>query len=150
EYAFRHVLLRDVAYGQIPRGARGEKHQRGATWIESLGRPEDHAEMLAHHYLRALQYTTAAGREDPSLVERARYALRTAGDRALALAAYRSAARFYHAALELWPDDDGERVWLVVLYGRANYGADRTGVEMLEQGFTELRSRGDANGAAEV
>src|SRR5262249_25620967 len=79
EYAFRHVLLRDVAYGQIPRGARGEKHQRGATWIESLGRPEDHAEMLAHHYLRALQYTTAAGREDPRRVALARDALPPAG-----------------------------------------------------------------------
>ena len=28
EYAFRHVLVRDVAYGQIPRAARAEKHER--------------------------------------------------------------------------------------------------------------------------
>ena len=40
EYSFRHVLLRDVAYGQIPRAARGERHSRAAAWIESLGRPE--------------------------------------------------------------------------------------------------------------
>ena len=26
EYAFRHLLVRDVAYGQIPRGERAEKH----------------------------------------------------------------------------------------------------------------------------
>ncbi|MDQ2964941.1 MAG: AAA family ATPase, partial [Chloroflexota bacterium] len=26
EYAFRHILVRDVAYGQIPRGDRGERH----------------------------------------------------------------------------------------------------------------------------
>src|SRR5207244_12715632 len=32
EYAFRHVLIRDVAYGQIPRGARADKHDRVATW----------------------------------------------------------------------------------------------------------------------
>jgi predicted ATPase len=40
EYTFRHVLLRDVAYGQIPRAARGDKHSRAAAWIESLGRPK--------------------------------------------------------------------------------------------------------------
>ena len=36
EYAFRHVLVRDVAYGQIPRAERAEKHRRAAEWIESL------------------------------------------------------------------------------------------------------------------
>ncbi|MBA3427444.1 MAG: guanylate cyclase, partial [Actinobacteria bacterium] len=34
EYAFRHVLVRDVAYGQIPRAARGTKHVAAAGWIE--------------------------------------------------------------------------------------------------------------------
>ena len=29
EYAFRHVLVRDVAYGQIPRARRAEKHRLG-------------------------------------------------------------------------------------------------------------------------
>ncbi len=47
EYAFQHVLLRDVAYAQIPRRARSEKHRAAAQWIESLGRIEDHAESRA-------------------------------------------------------------------------------------------------------
>src|SRR5207247_4910119 len=55
EYAFRHILVRDVAYGQIPRADRVERHRLTARWIESLGRPEDHAEMLAHDYLSALE-----------------------------------------------------------------------------------------------
>jgi class 3 adenylate cyclase/tetratricopeptide (TPR) repeat protein len=150
EYAFRHVLLRDVAYGQIPRAARGEKHRRAADWIESLGRPDDHAEMLAHHYLSALEYTTAAGREDRNLADRARLALRTAGDRALALASYAAAARFYEAALELWPEQDSDRVWVLIHVGRARYAADGTGVQFLEKGFDTLHSRGDSDGAAEV
>ena len=57
EYAFRHLLVRDVAYGQIPRADRAEKHLLAARWIEQLGRREDHAEMLAHHYLQALELT---------------------------------------------------------------------------------------------
>jgi DNA-binding SARP family transcriptional activator len=150
EYAFGHVLLRDVAYGQIPRAARAEKHRRAARWIESLGRPDDHAEMLAHHYWNALEYTRAAGREDPALVERARLALRTAGDRAFAVASYATAAHFYATALELWPDDDPDRVWLLVNAGHAQHAADGTGIDLLEQGFEQLRSGGTPEDAAEV
>ena len=62
EYAFRHALVRDVAYEQIPRAARVDKHRTAAEWMESLGRPEDHAEMLAHHYASAIEYARATGR----------------------------------------------------------------------------------------
>jgi DNA-binding SARP family transcriptional activator len=150
EYAFRHVLLRDVAYSQIPRAAREEKHRRAAGWIESLGRPDDHAEMLAHHYLSALDYAKATGREDPALAARARVALRAAGDRALALASYAAAARFYGAALDLWPQDDPDRVLVLAQAGRARHAADGTGADLLREAFEELQLRGDANGAAEV
>ena len=36
EYLFAHGLVRDVAYSQIPRGARSDKHLRAAAWIETL------------------------------------------------------------------------------------------------------------------
>jgi predicted ATPase/class 3 adenylate cyclase len=105
QYAFTHVLMRDVAYGQIPRAARAERHARAAAWIESLGRPEDHAEMLAHHYTSALDLAHAAGQDSTALKPRARPALQAAGDRASALNAYAPAAGYYRAALALWPDN---------------------------------------------
>src|SRR5207245_388082 len=37
QYSFRHVLVRDVAYGQLPRARRAESHERAAAWLESLG-----------------------------------------------------------------------------------------------------------------
>src|SRR6266508_3942407 len=51
QFTFLHVLVRDVAYGQIPRGSRSAKHRAAAHWIASLStdRSEDRAEMLAHH-----------------------------------------------------------------------------------------------------
>ena len=55
EFAFRHALVRDVAYGQIPRADRAVKHVGAAGWIEGLGRPQDHAELLAGHYLAAVE-----------------------------------------------------------------------------------------------
>ncbi|HSK16101.1 MAG TPA: adenylate/guanylate cyclase domain-containing protein, partial [Gaiellaceae bacterium] len=47
-YVFRHVLVRDVAYGQIPRAGRAESHLLAAEWIESLvgDRHEDVADLL--------------------------------------------------------------------------------------------------------
>ena len=122
QYAFTHVLLRDVAYGQIPRAARAGKHVHAAGWIESLGRPDDHAEMLAHHYLRALELARAASQDTAGLAPRARTALRRAGDRALALNAFAAAAGYYRAALGLWPDDAREqRAGLLWLLGTAAY-----------------------------
>ena len=118
EFAFRHVLIRDVTYGQIPRAARANKHRRVAEWIESLGRPEDQAEMLAHHYLQALELAGAAGLDISSLGESARQRLRDAGDRAASLFARDAATRFYDAALSLWPEDDPERCR--VMLRRAN------------------------------
>jgi class 3 adenylate cyclase len=109
EYAFSHMLIRDVAYGQIPRAARSLKHQRAAAWIESLARPEDQAEVLSYHYLQALELAEAAGIDAAELGESARRALRDAGDRAAALYAADAAQRFYDAALRLWPTDDPER-----------------------------------------
>jgi tetratricopeptide (TPR) repeat protein len=150
EYAFRHVLVRDVAYAQIPRGERAGKHRLAAEWIESLGRPEDHAELIAHHYSRALEYAEAVGIDDPELVERRRVSLRAAGDRALSLASYAAASRFYAAALDAWPRGDPARVWLLVSAGRARHAADGGGIDLLEEGFEELRSRGEVDGAAEV
>jgi class 3 adenylate cyclase/tetratricopeptide (TPR) repeat protein len=150
EHAFAHVLVRDVAYSQIPRAARAERHRLAAEWIDSLGRKDDHADMLAHHYARALEFLAATGREDPALAEHTRLALRAAGDRALALASYAPAVRYYRAALDLWPEDDPDRAWLLAQAGRAAEGADGMGGDLLEQAFAALQSNGDADGAAEV
>ena len=63
EYSFTHLLIRDVAYQQIPRAARVRKHRTAAAWIERLAgdRVTDHAEILGHHYGQALQLAKAAG-----------------------------------------------------------------------------------------
>ena len=64
EYRFRHVLIRDVAYNEIPRLRRGEIHRKTAEWLESLSpdRASDRAEMLAHHFQCAYELARAARR----------------------------------------------------------------------------------------
>src|SRR6266508_288119 len=149
QYAFRHLLVRDVAYSQIPRIARADKHRGAAEWIEALGRPEDHAEMLAHHYLSCLEYAAAAGEELPEVAERARLALRAAGDRALALSSYTAASRFYDSALELWPADDPDRAYVLLGYGRARKESEVEGADLLAEAGAALEEA-DPKAAAEA
>ena len=118
EYVFRHALVRDVAYEQIPRAERAEKHRAAAEWIESLGRIEDHAEMLAHHYAAALEYSSASGEDPRLLAEHGRIALRDAGARAFSLNAFTAAARYYALALQSWPPDDPEHPDLLLELAR--------------------------------
>jgi class 3 adenylate cyclase/tetratricopeptide (TPR) repeat protein len=152
EYAFTHVLVRDVAYGQIPRAARAGRHLHAAGWIESLGRPEDKAEMLAHHYLSALDLAHAANQDAADLALQARPALERAGDRALALNAFAAAAGFYRAALGLWPQDaTGQRAGLLFQLALALAGAGEDGVgAALKQARSALIAAGDRARSAEA
>src|SRR5262249_1591861 len=147
----RHLLVRDVAYGQVPRASRAEKHLGAARWIEQLGRREDHAEMLAYHYLQALELTTAAGGDASPFAEAAREALADAGERAFGLNANDAAARFFRAALDLTPAGDPSRGRLLLRLGRARWlldGADAE--EVTEQARDALLAAGDIEGAVEA
>jgi DNA-binding SARP family transcriptional activator/class 3 adenylate cyclase len=151
QYAFAHVVLRDVAYGQLPRADRAQSHRRAAGWLESLGPSQDRVEMLAHHYLSALEFGRASRQDVTELVARARLALREAGDHAAALYAVDTAQRFYDAALELWPDDDPERVDL--LYRRAVPVGHHVGggdPERLAEARDALMAAGAPDRAAEL
>jgi class 3 adenylate cyclase/tetratricopeptide (TPR) repeat protein len=150
EFAFLHLLVRDVAYGQIPRGTRADKHRAAADWIGSLGgeRLEDRAELLAHHYLSALELTRAAGLDTTDLEAPARMALRGAGDRALGLGAYAAADRAYAEAVELWPADDPERPVLLYQYGRSLWLHSDKGADILAQARDGLLATGNVETAA--
>ncbi|MGH3143948.1 MAG: ATP-binding protein, partial [Gaiellales bacterium] len=153
ELAFAHALVRDVAYGQIPRGERSRKHGLVAEWTVSLGRPEDHAEMVAHHWRAALELARAAGQDSADLDARTRLALRDAGDRASSLNAFGQAEGYYRDALALSTDDDNERPQLLFRLARALHLAEREGQEsalatareaLLAAGFTEQAAEAEA------
>jgi class 3 adenylate cyclase/tetratricopeptide (TPR) repeat protein len=134
QYAFRHVLVRDVAYGQIPRTVRGEKHVLAADWIESLGRADDHAELVAHHI-------AAAAELGVEVADRARITFRRAGDRARALGAWPAAERYYAQALASWPVEDEDYPRLVAASAAAH--ARATGdTEQLDAALDALEAAG--------
>jgi class 3 adenylate cyclase/tetratricopeptide (TPR) repeat protein len=152
QFSFSHGIVRDVAYGQIPRSMRAGKHRRAAEWIESLSveRSVDRAEMLAHHYLSALEYARASGQDTDVLIEPARFALRDVGDRALSLNTFAKAARYYEDALELWPPTDPGRTDLVFRLGRARLHAESAGDDLLVDARDAFLAAGRLESAAEA
>ena len=71
EFNFTHALTRDVAYSQIRRADRAQKHEAAAEWIEQLaGERDDKAELLADHYQHALALRRALGEDTSQLVPR--------------------------------------------------------------------------------
>jgi class 3 adenylate cyclase/tetratricopeptide (TPR) repeat protein len=147
QYAFAHSLVREVAYSQIPRAARTEKHERAAAWIESLPRAEDHAELRAHHYASALD-ALPAGADAVDLRRSARLALREAGARAASLNAFETAARDYERALELWPEDDPDRPRLLLSLAEQRLGAEVWDERGAAAARDALLAVGDEAGAA--
>jgi class 3 adenylate cyclase/tetratricopeptide (TPR) repeat protein len=123
EYAFWHLLVRDVAYGQIPRAARARKHRAAAEWIERIAgeRVADSAELLAYHYEQALHLSRAAGVDDPELESRARRFLMLAGERGERLDTAKAIAH-YERALELTPSGHPDRVLVLLRVSRSLWG----------------------------
>lgn len=150
EYAFRHALVRDVAYDQIPRAERAAKHRAVAEWIESLGRPDDHAETIAHHYATAFDYARSTGGNVEEYAERAGTALQEAGDRAIALHAFTAAAGLYRRALDVSPEADPARGPLLLKLGRSLFRSEGAGEAELRSALAALRETGDLEGVTEA
>jgi class 3 adenylate cyclase/tetratricopeptide (TPR) repeat protein len=155
EYAFSHVLVRDVAYAQIPRAERARKHRAAAVWIEQMAgeRTSDQAEFLAHHYAEALELAHASGLGDEvaQLIEPAQRFLALAGDRAAELDVHQ-ARRYYRRALQLLPPDAPGRGQLLAKIAETTDQLGRPGEaeNEYEESIAVLRAEGDALGAGEA
>jgi predicted ATPase len=75
-YAIQYVLVRDVAYSQLSRASRAEKHYRCAMLLAGT----DETRLLAHHYRRARTLAVAAGLPLPELAMRAKQAMVAGGE----------------------------------------------------------------------
>ena len=153
QYAFRHVLVRDVAYGQLPAGSPGRqapagRRVAGGRWPRTgprtgpscwptTGRPP-------------FSTPRPTGQDTTALAERARLALREAGDRALELNAFAAAARWYAAALELWPAGRPGAAAAAAPAGTGPMHGEQAGGELLAEARDGLLAIGDREAAAEA
>ena len=153
EYAFWHVLARDVAYSQLPRASRASRHVAAARWIESKApeRVEDLADVLAYHYATALELAKAAGQTEKAteLEAPALKFLSLAGERALGLDTAAALSNL-ERALALAPQGHPERPEALGRFGEAAFQAGRfaEAAEALAEAIGSFRTAGDLPSAA--
>jgi class 3 adenylate cyclase len=98
QYTFKHQLIREVAYGTLPRALRRERHAAVARFLEeAAGDAGEVVAALAHHWGEAGEGARAA-----------EFYVR-AGDQAGRGWAKDEAVTFYGRALELLPETEPER-----------------------------------------
>ena len=61
-YRFRHALIRDAAYGSLPKRTRGELHERFAATLDVAG---EHDELIGFHLEHAYRYGEELAAPDP-------------------------------------------------------------------------------------
>jgi class 3 adenylate cyclase/tetratricopeptide (TPR) repeat protein len=111
---FRHLLIRDSAYGSLPKSERVTFHERfGAVLEAEAGDPTQVTEILAHHAERAFALSTELAMEGEPLLARARRALEWSlamGDRAMTrrdVPTVDAALQTVGAAASVLPDGGG-------------------------------------------
>src|SRR4051812_3305581 len=106
EFAFKHVLIRDVAYGMLPKAVRAQRHFEVARYVEERAgdRTDEVVALLAEHYGSAASFAAEA-QLDRGVRERidakAFELLEAAGDAAAALYSNGEAFDHYGAACGL-------------------------------------------------
>jgi len=101
EYAFKHILIRDVAYAQLPKGRRAELHVRFAQWTTELpGGDDEFVEIVAYHLENACRLAREVARSPiPPPVLEAVDALARAAEKVLRREGWSEAVRYYERAL---------------------------------------------------
>ncbi|MGI8480347.1 MAG: BTAD domain-containing putative transcriptional regulator, partial [Gaiellaceae bacterium] len=130
-YRFRHLLIRDAAYGSIPKSVRADLHERHAAWLQEKAneRGVEYDEILGYHLEQAYRFRAELGEVDEesrTVGRRAAERLGAAGKRAFARLDAPAAMNLMSRATALLPSDDPLRVDLIpnvrAIQGAADLG----------------------------
>jgi len=145
-FAFRHILIREVAYQTLTRAERGRLHAAAAAWLEGLaGEREDSlAELIGYHYREAAAIATAQRPNDietQTIRDKAVDWLSRAADVAASAAASLEGGRHLRSAIDLAQPtrlpDLYQRLGEMAESGEARVEAYRTALRLCrEQGRT--------------
>jgi class 3 adenylate cyclase/tetratricopeptide (TPR) repeat protein len=145
EFAFAHVLTRDVAYSQLPKKQRAALHEAMGSWLEAGERAEDVPELLAYHYATALELQPAS---NPEQVERLFRTLMLAGERTRSLDAVR-AAEYYKRASAVAPDADA-RGRALLAYANNAFASGEAVIGTINESIGLLRQVGNRDAELEA
>ncbi|MGH3017902.1 MAG: AAA family ATPase, partial [Gaiellaceae bacterium] len=149
-FRFRHVLIRNAAYGGLAKQVRAELHERFADWLEDAAgdRSTEVEEVLGYHLEQAFRHRTEVhGADDTGsgLAARGGRLLASAGRRAVARGDAPAAVNLLERAGALMPEDAPERLELRLELASALHGAgdlQRVG-ELLEGALAQAEQSGN-------
>jgi len=123
-FRFRHILIRDAAYGAMPKQVRAELHERFAGWVERNAgeRRAELDDIVGHHLEQAFRYREALGTVDAparELAARASGVLASAGYRAFSRGDMSAAGGLLGRAAALLAPDAPARLALLPDLGLA-------------------------------
>jgi tetratricopeptide (TPR) repeat protein len=129
-YRFKHIAIRDVAYGSLPKARRAELHQRTVAWLRVWAgdRRDEFVEIEAHHLeSAALLQRELEGRADPELVADGVEALHRSAVKADARDDLPAVVSFAERALVLDPADAERRLEIETLLFEALFESGEFG-----------------------
>jgi class 3 adenylate cyclase/tetratricopeptide (TPR) repeat protein len=157
ELAFKHVLIRDVAYEMLPKAVRARKHFEVGMFIEQRAGERRHevVALLAEHYGRAATLGAEVrldAEELAPLRSKALEFLEAAGDAAGALYSNQEALAHYEAAAAFDAGDPARRARIQEKQGdiALRLGRVDAAIEVWEQGLEYFGERDDLEHVAEL
>ncbi|MGH2679967.1 MAG: ATP-binding protein [Actinomycetota bacterium] len=151
---FRHILLRDAAYGAVPKGDRAGLHHSFAGHLhDTLGsRSSEFDEFIGYHLAQAHRLRTELGLRDEhtaSTGHRAFEHLGAAGSRAFQRGDMGAASNLLARAADLVPSDDPGRLRQGWRLGQAltESGAIMAGSDVLQTTIARARASDDVPAA---
>jgi class 3 adenylate cyclase/tetratricopeptide (TPR) repeat protein len=157
ELAFKHALIRDVAYEMLPKAVRAQKHFEVAGFIEARAgeRVDEVVALLAEHYGRAAQLGAELSLAPPDAEPyrvKALFYLEAAGDAATAFYSNAEALANYEAACEQAGGDPAAVARLVEKQGDValRLGRVDVAIEVWERALEYHRGHEDLERVAEL
>ena len=147
-FRFAHALIREVAYGGMPKRLRADLHERLAQWL----RPKPCGdEVLGHHLEQAYRHRLdvgCAGEHDRALAAEASERLEAAARAALTRSDAAAGARLLERTAALVPADDARHAALLAALGAALVEAGR--LADADSALAEAIERAEQQGDARV
>jgi tetratricopeptide (TPR) repeat protein len=113
-FRFRHLLIRDAAYGSLPKEERADLHERFAGWLDELGADALGYDAIAgYHFEQAHRYRVELGSDDDRVEQLGAAAasrLGAAGVRAARIGDIAAAVNLLRRAVSLRRVDDPARI----------------------------------------
>jgi tetratricopeptide (TPR) repeat protein len=148
-FRFRHLLIRDAAYGALPKAARAGLHERFATWLADHGAGlVELDEILGYHLEQAARYRAELGSADPRLSERAAEHLAASGRGASLRGDVRAAVNMLERALRLRSGSPQDLVLELDLADAMHLsGRPADAQALLDEAASRAEASGDARAA---